>query len=1029
MFTRKMLALVSALMVAFTLVAGGAFSSPPAKASIGSVPVAALAAASNHVAAAQASDKPAAQAGAPKRPQSHDPYQRMRQRLHQPNIDDPNAPNDPTLQDPTQRLIPPVGASNPLTSSWAQVPAPTAGPVDAYLWGVKLLGSNDGWAVGYYGSSATLIERWDGSSWSVVPSPNSDPYYDGLYSVDIVSANEAYAVGYGSNNTLIERWDGNAWSIVPFSTPGTLLSVKVVSASDIWAVGSNYANGASQPLTVHYDGTSWSVVTAPGPPSGTSYYLQGVDASAGNDVWAVGYSYNTTNYYDTALIMHWNGTIWTIVPAPITGAINSDLYSVVSVSAYSAWAVGAYEDSAYQGHTLILHWNGSTWVQQTGGPGGGAFSSYLSGVTAVSGSELWAVGYNSGVPYRLHTTDAGATWNQVAGPSTVSGFNAVAATSSNNVVAVGCSSYTGCSHTRVERWDGSVWTLQSSSPTFGQLSAFFKSAAAVDPTHAWAVGNYSDGNPFIFSWDGGSWIAISSTLLPAGGVFASMYDISASAANNVWAVGDYQTGDYTGHNLTLHFDGSAWHIVPLAFYSFRSVSTVAPNDVWAMDSYSIYHYDGNTWTAVSYPQPPSRAYLSMIRARTANDVWAVGHYYDSNNVATTVTFHYTNGTWTLVPAAPVTGDTYAYARAIQPVSATEAWLGGYYRLATGSLRTLLQHWDGTTNTWTQIDTSGLPYTRIVSMSANSASSVWAAGGNILHWDGTTWTPSDANALAVASYGDTVTWGFSNMGQNFSYVPVIYIHPALGPGEFYDVPPGSLWYTFVTWLAQHGVVNGISYGYYSPNANTTRAQFTKMIVAGFGYQLINPPTPYFSDVPTNYWAYQYIETAHAHNVIGGYSQAQCAAIGHAYPCFGPNDNITRAQIVIIVVNAKGWTLNTPGTPTFSDVPANSFAYAAVETAVSHGVISGFVDNGSYHPCADAGVGSPCFRPNNNGTRGQLAKILYLTLNAPGGTPTPTVSNTTTPLPPTDTPIATSTTVPLTNTPMVTDTPLPTVTPTP
>ena len=55
---------------------------------------------------------------------------------------------------------------------------------------------------------------------------------------------------------------------------------------------------------------------------------------------------------------------------------------------------------------------------------------------------------------------------------------------------------------------------------------------------------------------------------------------------------------------------------------------------------------------------------------------------------------------------------------------------------------------------------------------------------------------------------------------------------------------------------------------------------------------------------------------------------------------------------------GVVLN-PATPTFSDVPANHWSYAYVETAVLHGALAGYADG--------------TFRPNANVTRAQLAKI--------------------------------------------------------
>jgi hypothetical protein len=50
-----------------------------------------------------------------------------------------------------------------------------------------------------------------------------------------------------------------------------------------------------------------------------------------------------------------------------------------------------------------------------------------------------------------------------------------------------------------------------------------------------------------------------------------------------------------------------------------------------------------------------------------------------------------------------------------------------------------------------------------------------------------------------------------------------------------------------------------------------------------------------------------------------------------------------------------------------VPPQSFAYAAIETAYHHGVVSG--------------IGGGLFAPNQNVTRAQLAIILYKALTLP------------------------------------------------
>jgi len=64
---------------------------------------------------------------------------------------------------------------------------------------------------------------------------------------------------------------------------------------------------------------------------------------------------------------------------------------------------------------------------------------------------------------------------------------------------------------------------------------------------------------------------------------------------------------------------------------------------------------------------------------------------------------------------------------------------------------------------------------------------------------------------------------------------------------------------------------------------------------------------------------------------------------------------------MVVMSEGWPLANPPTPTFNDVPPGSPFYGYVETAVAHGVVSGYPDG--------------TFRPGGLTTRGQIAKVVY------------------------------------------------------
>ena len=61
-----------------------------------------------------------------------------------------------------------------------------------------------------------------------------------------------------------------------------------------------------------------------------------------------------------------------------------------------------------------------------------------------------------------------------------------------------------------------------------------------------------------------------------------------------------------------------------------------------------------------------------------------------------------------------------------------------------------------------------------------------------------------------------------------------------------------------------------------------------------------------------------------------------------------------------------------------LPGSAF-YHVIETAAAHGVISGYTCGGPGEPC-DAGH-RPYFRQGNPATRGQIAKIVYLSITGP------------------------------------------------
>jgi hypothetical protein len=170
-------------------------------------------------------------------------------------------------------------------------------------------------------------------------------------------------------------------------------------------------------------------------------------------------------------------------------------------------------------------------------------------------------------------------------------------------------------------------------------------------------------------------------------------------------------------------------------------------------------------------------------------------------------------------------------------------------------------------------------------------------------------------------------------------------------RFVDVPVGSPFYTYVEPMAQMGAVSGFVDGTFRPNDVGMRGHISKMVVLASGWPTDTTGGPHFVDVPTTSPFYEYVETAYNRHVISGYSDGT----------FRPYNSITRGQLCKIVANARGWELLSPAHPTFNDVSTTDAFYTYIETAYSHGVISGYNDG--------------TFRPGNTATRGQVTKVVY------------------------------------------------------
>lgn len=121
---------------------------------------------------------------------------------------------------------------------------------------------------------------------------------------------------------------------------------------------------------------------------------------------------------------------------------------------------------------------------------------------------------------------------------------------------------------------------------------------------------------------------------------------------------------------------------------------------------------------------------------------------------------------------------------------------------------------------------------------------------------------------------------------------------------------------------------------------------------------------FSDVCTGDWFYLYVTDLANRGAISGYTDGT----------FRPYNEITRGQIMKVIVLSAGLTAPAPTPPTFADVPTTQTFYRWVEIGAANHLAAGYPCGSPGEPC-DA-LSRPYFRPGVNVNRGQLSKMIVI-----------------------------------------------------
>src|SRR4029077_13428902 len=106
----------------------------------------------------------------------------------------------------------------------------------------------------------------------------------------------------------------------------------------------------------------WTIVASPNSSATEFNFLNGVSCVSASDCWAVGY-YQSGLLSTRTLIEHWDGTSWSIVTSPDATATQQNYFNgVTCVTGSDCWAVGYYQTNNVTFQTLIERWDGTSWI-------------------------------------------------------------------------------------------------------------------------------------------------------------------------------------------------------------------------------------------------------------------------------------------------------------------------------------------------------------------------------------------------------------------------------------------------------------------------------------------------------------------------------------------------------------------------------------------------------------------------------------------------------------------------------------------
>lgn len=645
-----------------------------------------------------------------------------------------------------------------------------------------------------------------------------------LAAVSCSSSRACLAVGalfnsgeiYGDPNALplAERWDGATWTAVNVQVPagamnGSLAAVSCRSATFCVAVGFTTAGGRQALLVERWNGSRWSMQSAPMPARSRGASLAGVSCVSPRACIAVGGFINDANR-ELPLGARWNGARWSIteLPRPVR-AKQGSLNAVSCVSRSICLAVGVQTTSGEligigRGRPLAERWNGKAWSSQPI-PNGSLpdhESSYnpLNGVSCVSARACLAVGFVSATSafssdnnYPLTERWNGSRWTRSHSrlPTSYDStpLTAVSCAARRGCTAVGSYSTRGADVPLVARWNGSSWKRQATPRSDTYL---LNGVSCSDARACTAVGVTNTSGTAAENWDGLTWLFQSTP--PVALAISSLSGVSCPSLRACTAVGSYENLDGITLALAEIWNGTSWTVqeppspAGASSTQLNGVSCTSPTACIAVGdadhSSLIEMWNGTSWTI---DNERADTQLNAVSCSSASACTAVGLAFTGTVQEVPFVERWNGAIWTVQPTPSPVGSSVSLTGVSCPSRTMCVAVGD------GTVEV----WDGAG--WT-IQSVSLPVNgSLTSVSCTSTNACTAVGGfavaTVERWDGSSWTtqaafggpadPMELNGVSCSSSGACTAVGYAETGPG---QPVVA--EGTGSGWTFQIDPAG-----------------------------------------------------------------------------------------------------------------------------------------------------------------------------------------------------------------------------------------------